>query len=136
MYITLTSFGSQTLHNGTSFFSTRTEFSVPKAQLSVINLPGGGIYDPWGTSPAPTLPGKIKSLITIVSSSKSAMNTAVNGLTPLIGKRETLSGTDHNNTPKTTVARLETVEKKHPFKIVEGYKTRIELTFQLYEDWA
>lgn len=130
MIIIPTSFGSQTLHNLTTHFAMKMQMPADKAEANLIRLPNGTWYDPFLAEPVPALPGKLSATIALVFSSEATLDAEVEAFLNLVGIRAVLTVKKLDATSVNCLARLETVELKHPFNIVKGGKTKIELKFQ------
>ena len=130
MIITPTSFGAQPLHNTITHFAMKMQMPADKAEANLIRLPNNTWYDPNQNQTITPLPGKLSATIALVFPTESALNAEVEALLDLVGTRETLTVKKLDGTYADCLARLETVELKHPFNIVAGGKTKVELKFQ------
>lgn len=131
MIIIPTLFGSQILHNGTTHFATKSLMPAPEAALNLVLLANGTWHDPYGTTnKAPLTPGKLTATIAIALATEAALNAEINAIFNLIGTRNLLSVKSLDNSIDNCQARMEKVKLIHPFNIVSGSKTKIEILFQ------
>ncbi|MBE2222113.1 MAG: hypothetical protein IAF02_11260 [Anaerolineae bacterium] len=130
MIVTPISFGALTLHNSTSHFSAKTIIVPYKAKIQLIELPGGVLFDTALGGDGPILPGHLTASVVISSPSTAALSTEIDTIFTFFGKLETLSVRKLDSTIITCDARIETIELVHPFKIVTGTKTKVNLNFQ------
>jgi hypothetical protein len=130
MIIIPISFGTVILHNETTHLASKSLMPANKADSKLIMLPNGQWFDPHGTGNAPVTPGKLKASITLNCASEAALSTAVLTIFDSIGSRKTLTVKLLDNSTKTCLARLEEVDLVHPFHLVAGGKTKMDLTFQ------
>jgi hypothetical protein len=130
MIIIPLSFGSLTLHNGTTHFASKTLAPAYKADSKLVLLPNGVWFDPHGIGDAPVTPGKLKTSVSMVLPSEAALSAGVDVLFNYIGERADLTVRKLDGTTKVCSARLEEIDLVHPFNIVSGCKTKLNLTFQ------
>lgn len=130
MIILPTAFGTQTLHNGTTHFATKTLMPSDKADSRLIRLPNNTWYDPYLSEPMPPMPGKLMALVALVYPNLNTLSTEIDSIYTWLGKRAVLRVTKTDTTTLDCEARLETISLKHPFHLLEGGRTKIEFTFQ------
>ena len=133
----LTSFGSQTLWNGTTMQAASTIDASPKAQIGTIPLANGAIYDMYQTYDAPTTPQPFDYRLLLNMPKDTAVAT-FETLVGLIGKRNTLTGKKDNTagTTMTCTARLESIKRQARDTTNNSVGMLLILHFVPYDDWS
>lgn len=134
----LTSFGSKTLHNGSTHHNaTGVNPDSTKAKLDLIELANGVLFDPNGTGPAPTVPQPIKVEIVLKYSTAAAAETEAESIVALVGTRNTLTAKRMAaGTTRTCLARLEQVIDRRRYPQEASREITLELHFQPLNNWS
>lgn len=84
------------------------DISSGEAPSPLLELPGGGIFDPWGTAQAPHKPSRLTANVVISEDSAAAVKTTYDLWLAKVGKRGTLirKGEDAGATHQSCTARL------------------------------
>lgn len=124
------SFGSQVLHDQVNRFATKTVIPASSAPAQLVKLPNGELYDPFLGDDIAPVPGKFDTVIQMVFSSNALLSAEIDTVWALVGKRDFLTAKKPDGATVSCSARLETVTLRHPYEILTGGKTKIQLTFQ------
>jgi hypothetical protein len=127
----LLTFGAQTLHNGTTHRTRAITFAPAIVKANVIQLPGGALFDPYGSYALTKLPDKVKYGLLLVYTTEAALSLQVETICSLIGVKAVLTGQKPNGVSATCTARMIEVNDISQ----EGYtlhQRRLDITFQPY----
>lgn len=131
MIIIPTLFGAQVLHNGTTHFAAQSLMPAPQVNLNLVLMANGTWHDPYdATETAPIVPGKITAKIVITMTTQAALVAEMDTLFLLLGTRALLSVASLDGAVDSCQARIEKMKLDHPFRIVSGSRTRVEIVFQ------
>lgn len=88
------------------------EISSGEASSPLLELPGGNVFDPWGTGQAPHKPTRLTASVILVEASAAAVKTTYDTWLAKVGKRGTLIrlGEDAGATHQSCTARLLNVQ--------------------------
>lgn len=130
----ITAFGATTLPTAQPVQDT----GLGAAAIGALNLPGGGVHDPWGSAPAPVqLPYRLSVKAILTGTDSNNLRTKLYELRALHGQRAKLYRTPDGGTPNNewVWARLETLQVTR--KVENKLHLDVNLDFLVLSDpWS
>lgn len=133
----LTSFGLQTLHNGTTHRAQSLVSASAEAKLDLKQLPNGAIFDPNGSTPAPLTPRPVTYDLMLVYSTPDLAEAEHNTIMDLVGTAATLTATQIDGAgTQTCTARLRKIESNRRGAPFRSRKIKMKLHFTPTDNWS